>query len=390
MNRDSRDTLSLADRLLLEHGELDPFECLLGLGFIDPADYEDWRHRRRPDLQSALRRPVDEAFAALEQAQAYVLAQGLRAETRTPRAWSESPNDLDIGPSAALMQACTRHMARPGERAQGDLFQDSAQSLAVQAIKTALAEHSFDAASEAIERLRRIAPAGSDIEDYRYLIEVVAPSSSTPAERLRELEESIAPLALRRLGAWARDYLTPLWADLAQRLAGVPFSPAAPQLHASYAWARAYDWPQVAQVIETEAHATEHALLLARLAESYARRRLREKARSAWTRLYWEHPQEAPALLAQSTGDPWLAQRWWEFAALDPELAPNDFPAWLLFADLKQRDHVPPALAPDNAAGQVYEAVHRLVETDGELSARVALHALRPDLLKLYLARFSR
>lgn len=38
-------------------------------------------------------------------------------------------------------------------------------------------------------------------------------------------------------------------------------------------------------------------------------------------------------------------------------------------------------------SGYVYRAVHRLVSTEGEMSARIMLHALRPDLLKIFLER---
>ncbi len=69
------------------------------------------------------------------------------------------------------------------------------------------------------------------------------------------------------------------------------------------------------------------------------------------------------------------------------ELPPEDFPAWLLIADLAQRSHVPPALAPDTHTGRAYTAVYQLVSTDGEMTARAALHGLRPDLLKIFLDR---
>jgi len=99
------------------------------------------------------------------------------------------------------------------------------------------------------------------------------------------------------------------------------------------------------------------------------------------------HPQTAAQTLAHAPGDDGIAQRWREFISADPELPSEDFPAWLLIADLSQRSHVPPALAPDNRNGRVYCAVHQLVTTDGEMQARMALHALRPDLLKIFLDR---
>ncbi|TLY79111.1 MAG: hypothetical protein E6K41_13160, partial [Gammaproteobacteria bacterium] len=72
--------LSTVDRLLLERGELDPLEYLLAIGGVDYADYREWRHRRRPVLQSALRLPVEEVTAALAHAQAYAIEQRLSVE----------------------------------------------------------------------------------------------------------------------------------------------------------------------------------------------------------------------------------------------------------------------------------------------------------------------
>src|SRR5438067_8007478 len=76
--------LSTVDRLLLERGELDPLEYLLAIGGVDYADYREWRHRRRPVLQSALRLPVEEVTAALAHAPAYAIEQRLsRSEEHT-------------------------------------------------------------------------------------------------------------------------------------------------------------------------------------------------------------------------------------------------------------------------------------------------------------------
>src|SRR5207237_1075172 len=201
------------------------------------------------------------------------------------------------------------------------------------------------------------------------------------------LEEDLVPLAVRTLGARARDYVAPLWAQLAGRLEGRLFTPGWPNLHASYAHAQAQAWNKVALAIEAELDARAHPLLLVRLAEAYARQSRREDARRLWTRLCWEHPQTAAQTLARAPGDEGIAQRWREFISVDVELPPEDFPAWLLIADLAQRSHVPPALAPDTHTGRAYTAVYQLVSTDGEMTARAALHGLRPDLLKIFLDR---
>lgn len=178
-----------------------------------------------------------------------------------------------------------------------------------------------------------------------------------------------------------------MWAELAERLEGRLFTPSLPNLHTSYAHAQAHAWNRVTIAIEAELDARPHPLLLVRLAEAYARQSAREGARRLWTRLCWEHPQTAARTLARAPGDEGLAQRWREFIGSDVELPPENFPAWLLIADLAQRNHVPPTLAPDNGIGRIYAAVHALVTTDGAMPARAALHTLSPELLKIFLDR---
>jgi len=158
-------------------------------------------------------------------------------------------------------------------------------------------------------------------------------------------------------------------------------------LHASYAHAQAQAWNRVVLAIEVQLDVHPHPLLLVRLAEAYARQSGREAARRLWTRLCWEHPQTAAEILSRAPGDEGIARRWREFTSADAELPPEDFPAWLLIADLAQRSHVPRTLAPATPTGRVYAAVHELVSSNGAMSARAALHALRPELLRIYLDR---
>jgi hypothetical protein len=382
--------MSTADQLLLERGELDALEYLLALDYLGYAEYRDWRYRRRPELQSALKVPVEEVTAALAQAQSYVAAQGLIAERCTPRAWNEGQGPLFLGPSSTLTELCSNLLVRAQDRLQGDLFQDSARAICIQAVRTAIAEHRFDAADAALMRLSEISDTQVLIDGYRRLIHAAEPRSGVPSERLRELEEEVGPLAARHLGTRARDYMAQLWTGLAERLQNHPFAPASPKLHASYAYAQAADWARAAAAIEAEADAGRQPLLVVRMAEAYARQSNREAARRAWTRLSWEHPQTAAQVLADAPGDPRIARLWREFVNAELELAPEDFPAWLLIADLAQKSHVPPALAAEDRTGRVYGAVHRLVSSDGDMSARVALHALRPDLLKVFLERRTR
>lgn len=378
---------STVDRLVLERGELDPLEFMVAMGCLDHADYRQWRHRRRPELQSALTIPIEEVTAALAHAQAYAAEQELTVEFSPPTAWDQEQRPLSIGASKTLTELCSQRLVRPRNRRQADLFQDSARTVALEAVNRALAEHRLVAAHSALERLDELADTQRLVQEYHRLIWGVESSSTRPAERFRELEEEVVPLATRLLRARARDFVAPLWAQLAERLEGYPFAPGSPNLHASYAHAQAQAWNRVVLAIEVQLDVHPHPLLLVRLAEAYARQSGREAARRLWTRLCWEHPQTAAEILSRAPGDEGIARRWREFTSADAELPPEDFPAWLLIADLAQRSHVPRTLAPATPTGRLYAAVHELVSSDGAMSARAALHALRPELLRIYLDR---
>ena len=262
--------LSTVDQLLLERGELDPLEYLLAIGCVDYADYREWRHRRRPVLQSALRFPVEEVTAALAHAQAYAIEQHLSVEVCPPTAWDQDQGPLSVGPSRTLAELCSHRLVRARNRLQGDLFQDSAKTIALDA-NCASANIDRCGAQCTGARLSELPDTHVLVNDYLRLIVAAERCSTEPAERLRELEEDVAPLAASTLAVRARDYLAPLWAELAERLEGRLFTPSLPNLHASYVHAQAHAWNRVASAIEAELDAPPHPLLLVRLAEAYAR-----------------------------------------------------------------------------------------------------------------------
>ena len=96
--------------------------------------------------------------------------------------------------------SCAAHrLVRPGNRLQGDLFQDSAKTIALDAVNRALAEHRFDAGRSALERLSELPDTHVLVNDYLRLMRAAERCSTEPAERLRELEEDVAPLAASTL-----------------------------------------------------------------------------------------------------------------------------------------------------------------------------------------------
>lgn len=197
------------------------------------------------------------------------------------------------------------------------------------------------------------------------------------------------PDARDLLGHRARDLLSPLWTALAEGLAGFPFDPESPRLHASYAWARAGRYPQARQAAESDPDWRRWPTLL--LAHAEACRRMGDQAalRMDWAILCWQHPKEAEhALVAKYQPDTRMHGLWLKFADADLELDldTGSFPAWLLIAEPAAAAAVPPDLAPTGAAGETYRLLHRMLRGEDSIPLRKSLAERSPGLLKLYLA----
>ena len=203
--------------------------------------------------------------------------------------------------------------------------------------------------------------------------------STEPAERLRELEEDVAPLApaLSRPSAGLSGAAV---AELAERLEGRLFTPSLPNLHASYAHAEAHAgiaWHQP----------SKRSLMRPASAAAGAAGRgvctaIPPRSRASAV--------DAPVLGASSNGRRALAHAQGMTACTTlagiierrSELPSEDFPAWLLIADLSQRTHCRPRWRQVDRTGRVYGAVHTRA-TDGEMNTawctRCAWILLRED-----------
>lgn len=231
-------------------------------------------------------------------------------------------------------------------------------------------------------------PRHRHLRGFLRLIQIVDDAGSgTPKSRLRELE-TVDPLARDLLGYRARDFLAPLWSDLAESLAGHAFNPGSPRLHAGFAWARAGRWEAVREAVEQEPDWRTHPLLLLAHAEACWHRRDAAAAWRDWLWLCWEFPPEAErALISPTFPDQRLANLWKGFGDADLELETEDFPAWLLLADPVTAVAVPAESAPKDDRGDAYGLLHRLVRGDDAISVRRELAETHPGLLQLFLSR---
>jgi hypothetical protein len=181
--------------------------------------------------------------------------------------------------------------------------------------------------------------------------------------------------------------LGPLWLEVAALAGDDEFDPAAPGLQASFAYTQAQAWQAAARSVAAEPGWADHGALRARLAEACARQGELHAARVHWSWLCWRHPEDAARALPRAAGDARLRRLWSEFLDADHDLGTEDFPAWQLLADPAQSRLRPPSGAPEDECGRAYAASHGVVARGGDIEARAALRAVRPELLEVHLAR---
>jgi hypothetical protein len=246
---------------------------------------------------------------------------------------------------------------------------------------------------EALAAVRDLLAADPDnrhLQDFLHLIQVLETDQDfppAPAARLAELK-AIEPLACGLLGHRSRDLLAPLWAALAETLAGHSFDPADPDLHAAPLWVRAGRWGSARAAVEAQPNWQSHPTLVQIHAEACRQGRDLSAARRDWMGLCWEHPLAAEhALDARDLPDRPLADLWARFGDLDSPLPTSDFPAWLLCADPGLRHAVLADAAPPGPKGEAFRLLHRLVGGEDTLALRQALAGISPPLLRVYLAR---
>jgi hypothetical protein len=371
---------SVADQLVMERGEYDPIEFLVGAGFLEEEECREWRSGEAGQLQFLLLEDVAATLPVLQQTQTYLLEQGL---TKQPLEVGMCPR---IGGSEAFAELCCTRLRSVNE--QTDLFQDTPLRVAENTIQAALGAHNVGGARKAIDSLRQL-HGNASTAHYEQLLAGIEHPDADPLTQIKAIEDVLEPLATRSLGRYAQRYLAELWHAAAHHSRDIRFAPECPHAHASYGYARAGRWADVIASIDADVDWQQHPVLVLRAAEAHAHLGHHEPARRAWSLLCWQHPDIAEVTLPRAPGDPVIARHWREFIGAEPELAVQDFPAWLLIIDVRQRNDVPAMLAPEDEVGVVYTAVLRLVSHPHDMDARALVHQHNPSLLQHYLQRRS-
>jgi len=325
------------DAQLMEQGAFAPLDLLFNSGRLFYSDYEAWRRREIEVLDEVLMGDRANIVAEMERAVSYARSIGLVEQPQEFSAWGTagaSGPALRVSSDAKLHKLVgTRYL--PAQNApQMDLFFDNPVVALTNGIARSLSARNALESQRQLDRLYVQAPNHSDLAAFDQLVRGLDDLSrpvEDPAGRL-EFLTAIGPTARHLLGSsGSRDYLSPLWRQLADSLNGRPYSADQPDLHRSFALSQAQDWTGVSESVVAEGEWWLHAPLCLRLTESSFRRRRRIEALTAWCHLCWLAPAEAAAGVARLRQTD-LSGLWQAFNEADEEegLAAEEFPAWLL------------------------------------------------------------
>ena len=373
--------------LLLEFGEFSAIDVLRASGRLSGPE-ETVRHAEDlPSVQLAL----DDRWAVRELlGEARDLAAHLGLDVQ--ESGGESYPGVDDPGLAALLRSIWRP---PAEGRQLDLFVDSARALAIQALRDALLARDAALARRELERFARQVGEHRAVAHAEALIAALeAPPVAAPAdagERLARLERECLPAASALLGREGREFLAPLWRDCARALEGVPFDPARPELHASHAWARSGDSGAVVRTVRATRGHGANPDLLGILAEAYYALSERLAAIECWFALCRLDPGAFErGIRAPGFPDRVLARAWRDAQnsdALEEDLAPVWFPAWLLIAEPTLARSLPEAPGNDDPS-RASNVLRALQSGDGSPSValRAELRALHRGLFAAFMA----
>ena len=177
-------------QLVMEHGEYAPLELLLATNRLGYDDYRASREGRLETLDAVLADGKREICAWIEGAQSWADVLGLAAEPKVHHGWENNAGPVLVASADprlnALLSTRFRHTR---EHDQLDLFIDSAQTAAVNALLDALIARDAGQARRALERLVGIdRDHGQRFHASKLISALEAPTPEGSAQGLELLE----------------------------------------------------------------------------------------------------------------------------------------------------------------------------------------------------------
>ena len=388
-------------QLVMEHGEYAPLELLLVTNRLGYDDYRAWRECRLETLDAVLADGKREICAWLNEAQSWADLLGLAAEPAVHRGWEENAGTVLVASADPRLNAQLSTRSRHSrEHDQLDLFIDSAQIAAVNALVDALTARDANGAHRALERLVQInCDHGQRVHAAKLISALEAPAPEGPeqgVERLEWIEREWGSAASALLGARRRDFLAALWRDIGRALGPAPFNPASPERHASRAYREGLDWERMRRSVLAVPGYENEPVLLARLAEAHWRLRDRARAIESWLALCRLAPEAFGQLIEASDFPDWSVQNAWRVAqeqALEQEMTPAWFPAWILLEEPGLAGVLAPRHADDEPSRAFDLVIALLSHPDHDergIELRRSLQNIHPGVLERFLAKRAR
>ncbi len=327
--------------LLLNHSSFTPLELLIECDAVSYTDYDAWRRGRHGTLIDCVAGGEASVKNLVDTAAAWADRLDLERRDIDYFGWEEHQGKRLIAADHAAINRllCSEYIPKR-DRAQLDLFFDSAENAAVNELLEALAGRDSERARSAFESLSSLNPSHRYLDDASCVVAALeaAPvfSPDSALQTLELLENIWLPASLRLLGPRARDVLAPVWRQIGQALAAIPFDPEYPQRHSSNAYSQCLDWENVRRTVQaTDDYQSQPALLL-RLAQAERRLGNRNVALEIWFQLCWNAGELMCAQLESAAFPDHLLKRYWRDATwedLEPELSIEFFPAWVLLRE---------------------------------------------------------
>ena len=391
----SHDAQALVQQQLAAHGACSPLELLLETNRLDYDVYRAWRRGERATLDGVLIDGARDTRTWVEDVASWAQSLHLNAEIVDLYGIDDNAGaPLTASADTQLDELLHTEFRLAADRVQLDLFLDTTEAAAVDALVEALSAHDATAAQARLQELRRVNAAHWAADEAALLIEALRTAPPCGAaqglRRLETLERQWLNAACAVLRTGARDFLTPLWRGVGQALEGVPYHPARPRQHSSWAYLNGLDWDNVKRTAQGVDGYRREPALLERLAEAEWRLRDRAAAVALWCLLCWRWPERFEATVdAANFPDHALKTAW--LAAQEsrtvPAITTEWFPAWLLVAEPGLAGELTPrhGTSDPERAFDLLLALFAGGSDRQDLDNRRALHALHPRLLERYL-----
>lgn len=277
---------------------------------------------------------------------------------------------------------------------QFDLFLDSQETRARNALHDALAQSDANEARRAHNELSVLEPSHRWLPHASTLVAALETPFPTDADGglavLAHLNGDWTEAADGIFGAGEHDLLVPFWRAVGRVLEGVGFDPERPDHHASFAWMKSGKWASAERCIKDEPDYRRQPALLSRLAEAIWRQQRGAEAAHHWLALCWLAPDEFRGLMERGGIPDRTLRKGWHIGLdqdLEPEMTAAWFPAWMLLYKPEWALLVAPPTGT-SVPEAAFDALLTLTSGDGEdTNARRRLQQLHPGLLACFLSK---